>query len=411
MTFTLTSVIAHRGWRQAGRAALVAGGVAMSAQPLQGAGPEVNTTHGCVKQFDPEADYFADKAAIEDAALFGVEYHKTYKVVTVKGAVASGAAARYLLVQCGTPVPSLDAQPAGTQVVTVPATSLFVASPTHVPPLADLGRLDVVTGVARLRDLAGAGFERQVSEGKVREFAGSAVVDAELVVSSRPSLFMASGISSPSMAVIRGAGVPVVTTNDWLESTALGRAEWLKFMALFVNEERQAQQLYGAMKARYQALRSRATGQPDADRPLVMTGRSTRGTFTIAGGQSYVAALIKDAGGRYAWADNTAAGSTTVDLEAQFQRAARADVWINGGGWRNVAAMLDDEPRYAAFKAYRDRRVWVYERRLTPEGGNDYWSRSVTHPDLVLADLVKIFHPELVQDHRFEWYMKVPEQE
>jgi cobalamin transport system substrate-binding protein len=139
-----------------------------------------------------------------------------------------------------------------------------------------------------------------------------------------------------------------------------------------------------------------------------MTGRSTRGMFVIAGGRSYVAALIQDAGGCYAWADNTSVGSATVDLEAQIQRAGDADVWINGGGWKNMAAMLEDEPRYSAFKAYRNGRVWVYERRQQANGANDYWSRSVTHPDIVLADLVKIFHPSLAADRPFEWYMTVP---
>jgi iron complex transport system substrate-binding protein len=70
--------------------------------------------------------------------------------------------------------------------------------------------------------------------------------------------------------------------------------------------------------------------------------------------------------------------------------------------------MAVDEPRYTAFKAYRQKQVWVYERRETPAGGNDYWSRSVTRPDLVLSDLVKIFHPALTPEHAFEWYMPVP---
>jgi iron complex transport system substrate-binding protein len=70
--------------------------------------------------------------------------------------------------------------------------------------------------------------------------------------------------------------------------------------------------------------------------------------------------------------------------------------------------MLQDEPRYAEFKAYRLRQVWVFERRVTPSGGNDYWSRGVSHPDLVLADLVRIFHPSLLPGHAFEWYMQVP---
>jgi len=202
--------------------------------------------------------------------------------------------------------------------------------------------------------------------------------------------------------------VPVVANTEYLESTALARAEWIKYLALFLNEERRTQQLYAGMKGRYRALSAKATATPRDSWPLVMTGRSQRGTFVIAGGKSYVAALIADAGGRYAWADNTAAAGATIELEAQLGRAANADIWINGGGWKNLAAMLEDEPRYAEFKAYRQGQVWVYERRVTPAGGNDYWSRSVSHPDLVLADLVKIFHPSLLPDRAFEWYMQVP---
>ena len=79
-------------------------------------------------------------------------------------------------------------------------------------------------------------------------------------------------------------------------------------------------------------------------------------------------------------------------------------------GWKNLASMLTDEPRYAVFKAYQRRQVWVYERRETPTGANDFWSRSVSHPDILLADLIKILHPHLAADHEFEWYMPVPAQ-
>jgi iron complex transport system substrate-binding protein len=113
------------------------------------------------------------------------------------------------------------------------------------------------------------------------------------------------------------------------EPTALGRAEWLKYMALFLNEERKAQAVYGAMKHRYLALSARAAARPEAERPLVMTGRSTRGQFSIAGGRSYVAALITDAGGRYAWADNVR-WVCIGRFEAQIAGGARRHL-INGG--------------------------------------------------------------------------------
>ncbi len=371
--------------------------------------PVANLTQGCVGQFDPSTDYFPEKVAIEDAATFSIEYRRSYKVVTVKEGYQGGPAERYVLVQCGTPAPALTGDLAAAQVVIVPITSLFAFSTTHLSLLADLHRFDVLTGVARNDMAMDPEAAARMKTGKVIEFARlGLVIDVERVVAARPSMVMASGTSTATLGVIRSAGVPVVANTEWLEPSALGRAEWLKYMAVFLNEEGKAQALYGAMKARYRALSRKATAMPESERPLVMTGRSSRGQFTIAGGRSYVASLIKDAGGRYAWADDTSVASTSVDLEAQIHRASNADVWINGGGWKNLADMLDDEPRYAAFKAYRQGQVWVYERRQTPTGGNDYWSRSVTHPDIVLADLVKMFHPALAADHAFEWYMTVP---
>lgn len=372
------------------------------------AAPE-NYTHGCVDHFDAAVDYFPDKVTIEDARNFSVEYHKSYKVVTVSLPYPGGAPERFVLAQCGTPAPPRIGALAGAQLISIPITSLFSGSTTHIPLLIDLKRLDALTGVARLDYIDDPNVTARAQSGHLIEFTGSGQdIDVERVVAAKPSLLMIEGSPSTSIAVIRAAGIPVATNSEWLEPTALARAEWLKFMAVLLNEERQAQTLHAATRQRYVDASRTATSSQTSTWPLVMTGRSTRGSFVIAGGRSYAAALIKDAGGRYVWADNTATGSPTVDLEAQIRKAANADIWINGGGWADRAAMLRDEPRYAEFKAFRNGRVWVYEKRLRPNGANDYWSRSVSHPDLVLLDLVKIFHPTLATQHEFEWYMKVP---
>lgn len=365
-----------------------------------------NVTRGCVEKFDAAVDYFPDKVTIEDARNFRVEYRRSYKVVTVPESYPGGPLERYVLVQCGAPRPPISGELSGAQVVTVPVTSLYSASTTHLPLLVDLGRLDVLTGVSNLEWLVGDEILAHAKSAKVTQFAAKSVVDVELVVGGKPGAFMTGGTTPPSLSVVRGAGIPVVANVEWLESTALGRAEWLKYMAVFLNEERSATRLFSEMKGRYRALSARANAQPT--KPLVMTGRSDHGRFTISGGQSYVAKLIDDAGGRYTWADNTATGAPQVDLEAQVQRSATADIWINGGGWKSLASMVEDEPRYGAFKAVRNGQIWVYERRQQPNGANDYWTRSVSRPDLVLADLIKIFHPSLMREHAFEWYMQVP---
>jgi iron complex transport system substrate-binding protein len=70
--------------------------------------------------------------------------------------------------------------------------------------------------------------------------------------------------------------------------------------------------------------------------------------------------------------------------------------------------MLADDQRYASLKAWRSGQVWLYDRRVTAAGANEYWSRGVTQPDRILADLIKIFYPDLARDYEFEWYRQVP---
>lgn len=390
------------------RALLFAGLVAWAAAVLPMPAVPANLTHGCVDRFDAAVDYFPDKATVIDATGFSVEYHRAYKIVTVKSAVAGGPPEQYVLVQCGAPAPALTGTLARAQVIQLPVTSVFVASTTYLPLLVDLGRLDVLTGVANGDFVDDPAIAARIKSGKTIEFARvGQQTDVELIVSAHPSLMIQGG-TSPAAVQARNAGVPVVTNTSWLESTMLGRVEWLKYMAVFLNEEARAEAEYRDIAMKYRRVAGLAASVPSASRPLVMTGRSNRGIFLIAGGRSYVASLIHDAGARYIWDDNTDTGTPSIDLEAQIRRGRDADVWINGGGWRDRQSMIDDEPRYAEFKAYRTGQVWVYERRQTPTGANDYWVRGFSHPDLVLSDLIKIFHPSLLPSHAFEWYEPVP---
>jgi iron complex transport system substrate-binding protein len=374
---------------------------------LAAVAPAGNLTTGCVDRFDPGADYFPEKAVMGHAAGFAVEYHRSYKVVTVGKAYPDGPRERYVLLQCGAPRPALAGDLASAPVITVPVKALFSASTTHLPLLQDLGRLEVLAGVRTVADVISPPVTARIQAGRVTEFGSHAAIDAELIVLKRPDLLMTGGDHNAAYTTLRGAGVPVVANVEWLEPTPLGRAEWVKYMGLFLNEERRAAGLFEAVRQRYRALVQRVRSIPETGRPRVMTGGGPHGYFYIAGGRSYVATLIADAGGRYVWADNTATASVPVDLEVQLRRAADADVWINGGKWTTPASVLADEPRYAEFKPYRTGQIWVYERRVNAAGANEYFSRSVTRPDLVLADLIKIFHPRLMPDHELEWYIRV----
>jgi iron complex transport system substrate-binding protein len=361
-----------------------------------------------VQNFDAARDYFPEKATMEFAENFSVEYHKSYKVVTVRRPSESTAPEQYVLLQCGTPRPVLSGDLANAPVISIPISSMFSDSATHMPLLVELGRVDVLTGINEARYVTTEPVLARIRRGQTIEYAPNYVVNAELVISKAPSILMVSGGYSDTYRTVRKAGIPVVVNVEWEEASALGRAEWLKYMAVFLNEEGKAQRSFTGIRDRYLALRERTSTIPAKERPRVMTGSAARGMFEVSGGASYVAKLIADAGGVYVWSDNTSSGVIAVDLEAQIARASSADFWINGGQWKSLKAMLMEEPRYKEFKPVQRGRVWLYDRAVNAAGAYDYWSRGVMRPDLILGDLIKIFHPELVPEHEFVWYKQVP---
>ena len=364
---------------------------------------------GCIQNLDPATDYFPDKTKLEFAENFSVEYHSSYKVVTVRRPADGGTKEKYVLLQCGAPRPNLEGVLSKAPVIPVPIKSLFSAASTHMPLLVDLGHVDVLAGIGQARYITTEPVLEWIRQGHVTEYAPNDVIDTELVILKAPSILLSSGGGySDAYSTLRKAGVAVVANVEWQEKSALARAEWLKFMALFLNEERKASEQFKAIRDRYVALKARAGQVPEKDRPRVMTGAVYRGMFDIAGGASYVSKLISDAGGTYVWADNKATGGASVDMESQIARASDADFWINGGDWTSLKAMLAEEQRYKQFKSFHRGNVWLYNRIVNESGGYDYWSRGLTRPDLILGDLIKIFHPDIAKDHEFVWYKKVP---
>jgi iron complex transport system substrate-binding protein len=362
---------------------------------------------GCI-DYEASKDYFPDKTQLEFAQNFSVTYHNSYKVVTVRRPGDGSIDEKYVLLQCGAPKPELSGDLSSATVITVPIQSLFSASSTHMPLLVELGHVEVLTGVAQIRYITTEPVLDWIRQGHVTEYAANDVIDTETVILKAPSVVMSSGGFPEAYSALQKAGIPVVANVEWQEPSALARAEWIKFMAVFLNEERKAREQFDAIRDRYMVLKERASLIPEKERPRVMTGLVYRGMFDIAGGASYVAQLISDAGGVYVWADNKSSGFASVDLESQMARASDSDVWINGGDWRSIKAMLAEEPRYRQFKPFVRGNVWLYNRIVSESGGYDYWSRGITRPDLILGDLIKIFHPKLAEDHEFVWYKQVP---
>ncbi|MGV8839481.1 MAG: ABC transporter substrate-binding protein [Bauldia sp.] len=379
------------------------------ASPAGAQALQANLAEGCVTAFDPAVDYFPDKVAVEYAANFSVAYFSSYKVVTVAEPFQGGAPETYVLLQCGAPAPELTGDLAGATIVPVPVDTIFSASATHNPMLEALGVLDRLTGVSSLAYTATQAVIDAGAAGRIVEFAPTFTTNLEIILDAGPAILMTAGADDPAYRTLREAGIPVVANAEWLEAGILGRAEWIKYIALFFNAEAEAEAVFGEIDAAYAAAAAIGAAVPEADRPLVFSGSAFQGTFYASGGASYVAQTIAAAGATYVFADNRDAGSIAfADLERVLDRAGDAPYWINAATtYATLADITAEEPRLAALPAAQSGQVWVYDRLSTPAGALGYWELGVLRPDLILLDMLKIFHPDLVPEHEFVFYRPI----
>lgn len=323
---------------------------------------------GCATDFHPGTDYFPDKSTVSDAANFTLSYHDSYQVL----AVTQPSPQSYVLVRCGTPTPPLTGELADAQPITVPVTSLHSTSVTQRGMIAQLNRGGLVVGNP------------------------NAVIDAESIIVENPGVLLSSGYDDPAFPRLRDAGIPVVTDAEWLEPTPLGRAEWIKVIAALTGTEKRAAQVFGAVRAAYRDLAART--EPAAA-VQVLAGELYQGSWSMPGGASYAGRLIGDAGGSYPWAADPHSGSLQLNFESVYARSGQAPVWLSTAGWRTLEQVLAADSRYDELAAVRHGQVFT--------AGPDYWERGAGRPDLLLADLIAILHPDLRPGHRLAFYHRI----
>ncbi len=370
--------------------------------------PETNLTDGCIieGEFDASIDYFPEKATLTHTDGFTVEYFNNYKIVTVAtpypGATES---VQYVLVQCGTPAPEgfLD-----EQIVEVPIQSIVTMSTTYLPFLDDLGVLDRLVGLDDATYVSNPTVLKMAEEGKLTMIGYGSGVNVEQTLELSPDVVMTYGSGFPDYdahPVLLDAGLKVVLNAEWLDTSPLGRAEWGKFIAAFFNKEAAAEALFADTVQKYNDLMALVADV--ADKPTVFTNSDYQGTWSMPGGNSYAAAFIKDAGGDYLWSDDPSTGSLPLAFEAVFERAQNADYWLNIGFFFTLEDLKAADARYADFAAFQSGDIWNNDAKTSAAGGNDFYESAVAHPEVVLADLVKILHPDLLPDHELVYYRQM----
>ena len=343
----------------------------------------------------------ADNGAPEGADSLGApKYAKGYTVKTLPGGVR--------LVDVADPQTDKDRMPAtyhfalvprdakaevpeGYTEVRVPIERTIVMTMLQLSNFTALGAHDVVKGITGTKNLFDEDIRKRVSEGNIVKIGMEGNFDPELILAANPEVIFISPFKRGGYDAIKETGITLIPHMGYKELDPLGQAEWVKYVAMFIGKEKEAEAFFKGVEQRYLDLKGKVAGV--SGRPTVFSGEMHGGNWYAVGGKNYLAQIFRDAGAEYVLNDNNT-GGVPIEYEKMYATAANADYWriLNSfPGDFSYDALKASEPRNALFKAFRERKVIYCNMKKTP-----YYELTPVKPDVVLADLVAIFHPELM---------------
>lgn len=297
---------------------------------------------------------------------------------------------KYMLVDKGAEVEAPD----GYVKLEVPVKSVICMTSLQLSSFIKLDELDKVVGVTSTRHLFNEEINRRLKEGLTHKIGIEGNFDNEVIMGVNPNVILISPFKRGGYDAIKDVGIPLIPHLGYKEMTPLGQAEWIKFVGLIIGETKKANRLFSEIESRYNELKKLA--ETVKDRPVVFSGELRGGNWYAVGGKSFLAQLFKDAGADYFLKDDEHSGGVTLDFETVYSQASKAKYWriVNSyNGTFSYDALKDEDARYADFDAFKNKGVVYCNMREVP-----FYESMPTHPEVVLSDLIKIFHPQLLPE-------------
>lgn len=338
------------------------------------------------------------------ARNFRVESFDGYKVVEMVNPWDTARLLhRYVLVDRDAELP--DGLPEG-ELLRVPLQRVAVYSSVHCGMLEELDRADCIAGVCEPEYIALDFVQDGLKKGTIVNLGIAVSPDLERVVAAAPEAILVSPFENAGYGRIEKIGIPIVECADYMESTPLGRAEWIRLLGLFFGAESRADSLFDHTVTVYDSLRNLAAKAPI--KPTVITERKYGAAWYVPGGNSYIGVLLRDAGADYLWHDDTQTGSVPLSFETVFERGQAADFWLfkyNAPNEMTYETLQSEYEPYRRFAAFEKRNIFVCNTGTVP-----YYEEMPLHPDRILRDLIRIFHPELLPEGKLRYYQKLKDE-
>ncbi len=289
--------------------------------------------------------------------------------------------------------------PDGYQAVNVPIRRTITMTMLQLSNFTILGAHDVIKGITGTKNLFNKDILRRVDTGEIVKIGMEGNFDPELILAANPEVIFISPFKRGGYDAIKETGITLVPHLGYKELHPLGQAEWIKYVAMFVGKEKEADSIFEGIARRYNAIKKKAVQAKT--RPTVFSGEMHGGNWYAVGGKNYLAQIFRDAGADYVLRDDNT-GGVPMEYEKMYATAATADYWriLNSfPGEFSYEALKASEPRNVFFKAFKERHVIYCNMKRVP-----YYEIAPVRPEAVLSDFVAIFHPELLPGHQPVFY-------
>lgn len=292
--------------------------------------------------------------------------------------------------------------------ICTPVKRVIAMSTTHVAMIGSLGELGTIVGASGLNYIYNPEIRERCDSGLISEVGYGQALNYEMLVDLQADVVFLYGVEGNVATTARKLeelGIQAVFCAEYLEPDPLGKAEWIRFFSHFYGLEMEADRFFDSVDYSYRILKELCLEVEE--KPEVMSGLPWKDSWYVPGGKSFAARLIADAGGNYMWRDNPSSEALPLDLESVFSRAVSADIWINPGVASSIDELIAFDGRFGELAVLKNGDIYNNNARLSEGGGNDYWESATVRPDLILADLILAFHPELLRDHSMFYYKKL----
>ncbi len=335
---------------------------------------------------------------IEDAEGFTLRSYEGYKILEVKTPWPEAEYSfKYLLYTNENDIPDQSTFDASLKV---PVKNLVVTSTTHIPALEALNSSEKLIGFPGLNYISSEKTRKLIDSGKISEIGQNENLNTEVLINLNPDVVVGFAInaSNKSLETVQKTGIPVIFNGDWTEKTPLGKAEWIKFFGALLNKDSLAATTYSEIKNNY--LKARKLAGSAEKRPTVIGGSMYNDKWYMPYGNSWQAQFIQDANAKYLYADTQGEGSLSLAFESVLEKSQDADFWVSTGQFKSYSELSEQSSHYSQFKAVQNKQVYSVSLSTGATGGVIFYELGPQRPDLVLKDLIAIFHPSLLPDYQ-----------